>query len=244
MKVHDLTKPDERAILPGLPAAAADRRQFLKWSGAAAIALAACDRSPTESSPETASFGAAKGPLTPGAAAVTIDLSNDVGILNFAYALEQLEAAFYTLVIAQLYKGGRAEEAQVLNDIKKHEVIHREFFKAALGAAAIPALSFDFTSVNFRARGAVLSLASDFEELGVSAYNGAAQFIVNTDYLVTAGKIVSVEARHASAIADLLRPNGKSFAPRAFDLARGFNEVLAIADPFIATAVTLTNVPS
>ena len=38
---------------------------------------------------------------------------------------------------------------------------------------------------------------------------GAAQFLRNPDYLVVAGKIVSVEARHASAIRDVL---GRSFA--------------------------------
>ncbi len=240
MKLDNAGDAANRVVPPGF-AAMGDRRQFLKWSGAAAVLLAACDKAPTDSSP---AYGAAKGGISDGAAAVTIDLSNDIGILNFAYALEQLEAAFYTMVVANQFKGGRGEEAQVLSDIKKHEVIHREFFKAALGGAAIPRLSFDFSSINFRARGDVLSVALAFEELGVSAYNGAAQFIANTDYLVIAGKIVSVEARHASTIADLFRPNGKSFAPRAFDLARGFNEVLAIADPYIATAVTLTNVPS
>ncbi|MBA2627892.1 MAG: ferritin-like domain-containing protein [Gemmatimonadales bacterium] len=243
MKLDNAGDAANRVIPPGF-AALGDRRQFLKWSGAAAVLLAACDSGPTDSSPPTPSYGVAKGGITDGAAAVTIDLSNDIGILNFAYALEQLEAAFYTMVVANQFTGGGAEEVQVFSDIKKHEVIHREFFRTALGSAAIPGLSFDFSSINFRSRGGVLGVALAFEELGVSAYNGAAQFISNTDYLVIAGKIVSVEARHASTIADLFRPNGKSFAPRAFDLARGFNEVLAIADPYIATAVTLTNVPS
>src|SRR5690349_5120017 len=35
---------------------------------------------------------------TPTPTTVTLNLSNDVGILNYAYALEQLEAAFYTAV--------------------------------------------------------------------------------------------------------------------------------------------------
>jgi len=221
-----------------------ERRRFLQWTGAAAAMLAiGCD-SATTTAPEVPLTASGKGPVTGGAASVTIDLSNDLGILNFAYALEQLEAAFYTLVVSNFYNGGKAEEEQVFNDIKKHEVIHREFFKAALGAAAIPTLSFDFSKINFKARGRVLQLASDFEELGVSAYNGAAQYLQNTDYLVVAGKIVSVEARHASVIADLRQPNGRSFAPRAFDLARSPTEVLAMADPFIATQVTLANAPA
>ena len=52
--------------------------------------------------------------------------------------------------------------------------------------------------------------ARTFEDLGVSAYNGAGQLLTVAANLLTAGKIVSVEARHAAAIRDLLVPN--SFA--------------------------------
>lgn len=238
---HPITSPAEGRG-DGVPPSS-DRRRFLQWSAAATAVLAiGCGNETTAPGAPLAASG--KGPVTPGAGSVSIDLANDLGILNFAYALEQLEAAFYTLVVADFYNGGSSEERAVLEDLKKHEVIHREFFKAVLGGAAIPALSFDFSSINFKARGRVLQIASDFEELGVSAYNGAAQYISNTDYLVIAGKIVSVEARHASAVASLLRPNGKSFAPRAFDLARSPSEVLSIASRYIATQVTLVNAPA
>ncbi|MDQ3137909.1 MAG: ferritin-like domain-containing protein, partial [Gemmatimonadota bacterium] len=77
--------------VPGPLHRVADRRTFLQWSGAAAATalVVACDDAPTESTPtpnlETAAATSA--------GAVTINLSNDFGILNFAYALEQLEAA-------------------------------------------------------------------------------------------------------------------------------------------------------
>src|SRR6476660_3824309 len=58
--------------------------------------------------------------------------SGDVGILNYAYALEQLEAAFYTQVIATQYAQITPAEVALLTDIRDHEVAHREFFKAAL----------------------------------------------------------------------------------------------------------------
>ena len=38
----------------------------------------------------------------------------------------------------------------------------------------------------------------------MSAYNGAGRLIETADYLVLAGKIVSVEARHAALIRDLI----------------------------------------
>src|SRR5688572_11277087 len=59
---------------------------------------------------------------------VSLNLSNDFGILNYAYALEQLEAAFYTAVLASaVFNGLSAEEKEVLTDLRDHEVIHREY---------------------------------------------------------------------------------------------------------------------
>ncbi len=231
---------DERAVEVGLFRSPTDRRNFLKWSGTAAATalLIACDQSPTE--PSTAPVPS-ESQTQKVAGQVAIDLKNDFGILNFAYALEQLEAAFYIQVVRQLYSGITSEEEGILRDIKKHEVVHREFFKTALGSAAIPGLAVDFSAVNFTSRESVLLAAKVFEDTGVGAYNGAAKFLRNGDYLLAAGKIVSVEARHASAIRDVL---GRSFAPNAFDSALTFEQVLRRAGPFIATDVTLTNSPT
>ena len=59
----------------------------------------------------------------------------DLGILNYAYALEQLEADFYTKVVNNFYSGISSKERQLFTDLYHHEVIHRDFFKAAIGAA-------------------------------------------------------------------------------------------------------------
>lgn len=218
-----------------------DRRGFVTWTGAAAATalLAACDRSPLEPNPDAALTRA--GSSAAAGSGVVIDLKNDFGILNFAFALEQLEAAFYSTVVSNLYGGVSGEEEGILRDIKRHEVVHREFFHAALGAKGIPALSVDFSAVDFGSRASVLGTARVFEDLGVAAYNGAAQFLRRPAFLFAAGKIVSVEARHASAIRDIL---GMSFAPRAFDQAFSFERVLRNAAPFIATPITLANSPT
>jgi hypothetical protein len=230
----------ERAML-GRQLDPTGRRGFLKWSGAAAATalLAACDRAPTEPASGLALAQGTPQPASSGA--VEIDLGNDIGILNFAYALEQLEAAFYIQVISSLYGGVTQEEEGILRDIKRHEVVHREFFGAALGDAGIPGLSVNFSAVDFGSRDSVLGTARAFEDLGVAAYNGAAQFLENPDFLVVAGKIVSVEARHASAIRDLL---GRSFAPNAFDPAFTFERVLRRAAPYISTEIVLANSPT
>lgn len=174
--------------------------------------------------------------------------SNDTGILNYAYALEQLEAAFYIQVVQTLYTGVTATEQAYLTDVRDHEVAHREFFKAALGSSAIPGLTPDFSSVNFSDRTSVLATAKAFEDLGVSAYNGAGKLLTSADNLTIAGKIVSVEARHAAAIRDLIS-NG-TFADstavdmNGLDMARTPAEVLAIAGTYIKEKLNANNLPN
>ncbi len=186
------------------------------------------------------------------AAVVAVFGSGDVGILNYAFALEQLEAAFYTAVLAGGYYDTAAEnEKQVLADLQQHEVNHREFFRAAIPAdVIIPDLSVDFSSIDFNNRNSVLGTAKVFEDLGVSAYNGAGQFIDSVDYLLLAGKIVSVEARHASAIRDLLNPNSIDFAgddiigATGLEITRSFADVLTAAGPFITTEIDASGLPT
>lgn len=182
--------------------------------------------------------------------------SGDVGILNYAYALEQLEAAFYTRVVSSFYTGASDLEKEYLTDIRNHEVGHREFFKAALTAAAptqiIPDLEVNFSAIDFTSKASVLGTAKAFEDLGVSAYNGAGQLLSVTGngptYLGLAGKIVSVEARHAALIADLLS-NG-TFATDAnadangLDMARTPAQVLDIAKAYLVTKLDASNLPS
>jgi hypothetical protein len=135
-----------------------------------------------------------------------LDLSNDTGILNYAYALEQLEAAFYTAALTSPgFAALSAAEKEVLQDLQKHEVIHREFFKQALGAAALPEIGFNATTVASLMTTDVklLSTSQLLEDTGVSAYNGAGKYLTVPANLLTAGKIVSVEARHAAAIRDI-----------------------------------------
>jgi hypothetical protein len=137
---------------------------------------------------------------------VTLDLTNDTGILNYAYALEQLEAAFYTAVVASAaFSSMNAEQQEVMIDLRNHEVIHREFLKAALGGSAIATLSLNSTTVSSLLTDGptILKNAEMFEDLGVSAYNGAGKYLTSATNLTLAGKIVSVEARHAAAIRDI-----------------------------------------
>lgn len=205
------------------------RRGVLKWTGAA-VALAA--------------FGGAL-PNFGISDALAADLGQgDVGVLNYAYALEQLEAAFYATVMQHPYAGMRSDERLILSEIGEHETAHAHFLKSALGFSAIPALQVDFSSVNFNSRKSVLTTAKTFEDLGVAAYNGAGRLLTKASHLAAAGSIVSVEARHAATLRDMLQPHSAAFAGpdvvngNGLDQAKMPHAVLAAAKPFIKTPVT------
>jgi hypothetical protein len=199
------------------------------------------DGSPIQGSPFTVTVAAAATGTRLG--------SGDPGVLNYAYALEQLEAAFYTAVLAAPYTGITPDETQVLTEIRDHEVVHREFLKAALADRAIPELAVDFASVDFTSRDAVLGAARDLEDLGVSAYNGAGFLLNSAEFLLAAGKIVSVEARHAAVIRDLIAPLSAGFAgddvvnDSGLDRYASPNQVLPATGTYITTPLDASELP-
>jgi hypothetical protein len=205
------------------------RRSFLRYAGAGAAAVAVLGASSCRT-----------GHIEPPTDYTDIG-SGDIVILNYAYALEQLEAAFYLQVVATPYSGISTAETAYLTDIKDHEVLHRDFFKTALGGAAIKGLTPDFSTINFSDRASVLNAAKLFEDTGVKAYDGAGYLIQNPDYLTIAGKIVSVEARHASLIANLISPgsfvNPDQVDENGINRSASIAEVLTAANTFLKTKV-------
>lgn len=186
--------------------------------------------------------------------------TGDLAVLNYAYALEQLEADFYTKVVnGGYYAGANAEEKKLFLDLYNHEVNHREFFSAAISAAVgansdakLPDLEFDYGSLDFNSRAQVLATAKALEDAGVGAYNGAGSLISDVNYLLVAGKIVSVEARHASAIRSLLNADSADFAgddvvtvDTGLDIALLPSQVIAAVTSlgFIKTPFTANNLP-
>lgn len=231
------------------------RRTFLKTAGAGmivtALVAAGCKKKTDDPAPSGQDYDPSYRDLGAG----------NVGILNYAYALEQLEAGFYTTVVANAAFTTAfpdATEQQMLRDIRAHEIIHREFFKAAIPASVriSDSLMPNFSGIDFTSRSSVLAAAKTFEDLGVSAYNGAGKWITadatGLVYLGLAGKIVSVEARHASAIRDIINPNSKDFAgddvvnsSSGLDGAKSFYDVITSANNYLAigSKVRGTNLP-
>ncbi len=147
----------------------------------------------------------------------------DADILNFALNLEYLEAEFYTKATtgqtieqAGIDVSGAGTEGgttggrqinfgestmRVMMEIADNERNHVRFLREALGPAAVakPAINLDALGAVTTDRG-FLALARAFEDVGVSAYGGAAKLIQDPNTLEAAARIALTEAYHAGSI--------------------------------------------
>ena len=163
--------------------------------------------------------------------AIAQEGGGDVDILNFALTLEFLEAAFYDQALGKV-NGLAGEAKEVATTLRDNENEHVDVLSTTikdLGGTPVKAPGVDFGK-SFADEASFLKTAQTFEDLGVSAYNGAAPDIKSKEVLAAAGSIVQVEARHAAAIRFL---RGEKITPAAFDEALEMQEVLDAAQPFI-----------
>jgi hypothetical protein len=155
----------------------------------------------------------------------------DAEILNFALTLEYLESDFYNVKGRQVGLSGQAKGYATL--FGEQEQAHINALKTVikqLGAKPVAKPTFVFPVSN---QSSFLALASELENTGVGAYNGAAPSLTSKQILTAAGSIVQIEARHAAAINLLIEksptPNG------GFDVPLTKSQVLAKAGPLIKT---------
>jgi Ferritin-like domain len=136
--------------------------------------------------------------------------AQDARILNFALQLEYVQAGFYDEALRSA--GLTGEMHEFAHVARAHERAHVAFLRRHLGdrARPAPALRFgDATRDPHRFAAAAVTL----EDLAVLAYNGQATNLTRPA-LAAAAEIVSVEARHAAWVRDIV---GKLPAPRAQD---------------------------
>lgn len=150
---------------------------------------------------------------------------SDADILNFALNLEYLEAEFYAVAtygagLVQLGilnrndetgpttgghmvpNFGKFSEAYLATGLRKDEIQHVLLLRSALGAGAVkkPAINLDALGYGFANVNSWLKLARQFEDVGVSAYLGAAPLLSNKQYLAAAGAILGTEAQHSGSL--------------------------------------------
>ena len=156
----------------------------------------------------------------------------DVDIVQFALNLEYLEAEFYTVAVtgktlaqSGFNVGGTGRQgdtiggakvafsnnlmAEVASQIARDEQMHVKVLQGALGSAAIakPSINLDALKLGFRNQNDFLILARAFEDVGVTAYGGAAPLIKDKNILAVAARIALTEAQHAGVLRFLVAQN-------------------------------------
>lgn len=156
---------------------------------------------------------------------VTPSAVTDTDILNFALNLEYLEGEFYTCAVTgktliqsgvvpgtastgpttgcQKVDFGNAPQVKMIaQQIMHDEQLHVKFLRSALGSAAVkkPEINLDALGFGFGNPSEFIKLARIFEDVGVSAYGGAAPLIQSKTVLAAAARIALTEAEHAGNI--------------------------------------------
>jgi hypothetical protein len=195
-------------------AEAPDRRRFLRKMGIAGAAV-------------MAGAAVSNAQTTTTAPAVT-----DAEILTFALNLEYLEAEFYTVATTGEYidkavgititgtgtpgptTGGQQVDLfttgllPLIQEVARDEQAHVKLIQGALTAAGVtpiakPAINLGALGFGFLDQNDFLQLARIFEDIGVTAYEGAAGLIQSNAYLQVAAEILGTEAEHSGAIRTL-----------------------------------------
>ena len=165
----------------------------------------------------------------------------DADILQFALNLEYLEAEFYTVAVTGLTlkqsgftTGGQGAEGDTVGGgkvalsgnvlaaaqaIMRDEQAHVRLLQGALGGRAIskPAINLAALGLGFNNTNEFLILSRAFEDVGVTAYGGAAPLIRDGKILGTAARILATEAEHVGVIRELIAQLTPTVAVPALD---------------------------
>lgn len=198
---------------------------------------------------------------------------SDINILNFALNLEYLEAEFYLFATtgtgltsadttgmgtAGATTGGAAVPftdsllQSTAEELAVDELAHVRYLRAALGRKAVakPAINLAALGLGFANETEFQIVARAFEDVGVSAYGGAAAAIKSKKILAVAARILATEAYHAGnirlqVVQDEIAappvdsqdqpPNSTNLFPTDLNglaIVRTVEQVLAIVRPF------------
>lgn len=132
--------------------------------------------------------------------------AGDAGVVAFALSLERFERDLY----AEVVRSGRlsGEDRRLAQQFGEQEAEHTELLESVLERFRAPEpaeIEVDFERLVARGRTDLIRLLADVEDLGASAYLGAAPDLLDRDLLKAALSIHTVEARHAATFRRRLR---------------------------------------
>jgi len=163
-----------------------------------------------------------------------VTLNSDLEVLNYALTLEQFEAALYKVLIGANVLTG--VEQGYLTTFGAQEQTHVDTLTQVIGQLGGTPVKAP-GSYNFAAAGPItnrdqlVAALAMVEDIGASAYLGAAGSIKDPALLTAAVTIHAVEAEHAAIFRDLA---GQAAAPDVVAKGRTPDQVLALVAPFFA----------
>jgi hypothetical protein len=206
----------KRGLIQEVAAESPNRRSFVRKLGLASAVVGAA------ATPKFASAQTSTGP-------------SDVDILNFALNIEYLDADFFTIATTGMtvdqagidisgsgtlgdVTGGSqvaftdpivmAIATELAKDEQSHIILLRKaIFSAGGTPIARPAINLNALGFGFGSQNDFLVLARIFEDIGVTAYGGAAPLIQNKDILGYTARILATEAEHVGSIRTLIAMN-------------------------------------
>lgn len=157
-------------------------------------------------------------------------------------------AATTTVPATTKLTGLSSAQQAIVNEIAYDEQSHVQFLRKALGSAAVPRPAIDLTFFGPLAMVAGITTAATgtgsftpfsdfnafliggfiFEDVGVTAYNGAAGLLTSTDYLSAAAGILAVEAYHAGSLRTMITGQAIALGSTAYPYLTYANKVIAL----------------
>jgi hypothetical protein len=193
------------------------------------------------------------GPVDPTERA-SIDLSTDAGVLNYFYAIAQLQSDFWTRLGVNRFPGITTAESSAFNAMANHATNHRNWLQAFVTSGRVTdVMTFNFAdSVNFAVRASATAAGLTIEDAASQAYAGGIKYLSSSANILLASKMASVAARHSATIRDFIAiaaggTSRASFAgddivgPTGVEIIRTPDEIISTISKFYHTTLTVRN---